>query len=226
MKHIIIPAAILALGACSNTNVKTANVAPPLVANVASYEYKANVVKDQVGTIPKWFTQMPKDDRSIFAVGTSQTPDLQLSVDMATMSAKTTLADRINGRVSSQAKSFISKIGSDETDTAILSEIEKVTKNLIADVDVAGYHVAESKIVSSGTQYRAFVLLEYSDLQAQKILLNRLRKDRMLMSKISSTTAFRELDNAVKIAGNKVAKKDAQDAELLSQAITGGKKDE
>jgi hypothetical protein len=219
MKHIIIPAAILALGACSNTNVKTANVAPPLVANVASYEYKANVVKDQVGTIPKWFTQMPKDDRSIFAVGTSQTPDLQLSVDMATMSAKTTLADRINGRVSSQAKSFISKIGSDETDTAILSEIEKVTKNLIADV-------AESKIVSSGTQYRAFVLLEYSDLQAQKILLNRLRKDRMLMSKISSTTAFRELDNAVKIAGNKVAKKDAQDAELLSQAITGGKKDE
>ena len=46
------------------------------------------------------------------------------------------------------------------------------------------------------------------------------------MSKISSTTAFRELDNAVKIAGNKVAKKDAQDAELLSQAITGGKKDE
>ena len=165
MKHIIIPAAILALGACSNTNVKTANVAPPLVANVASYEYKANVVKDQVGTIPKWFTQMPKDDRSIFAVGTSQTPDLQLSVDMATMSAKTTLADRINGRVSSQAKSFISKIGSDETDTAILSEIEKVTKNLIADVDVAGYHVAESNLSIQIYKHRKFFLIVFVKIE-------------------------------------------------------------
>jgi hypothetical protein len=145
------------------------------------------------------------------------TPDLQLSVDMATMSAKTTLADRINGRVSSQAKSFISKIGSDETDTAVLSEVEKVTKNLIADVDVAGYKVSESKIVSSGTQYRAFILLEYSDIEAQKILLNRLRKDRMLLSKISATNAYQELDSAVSKAEEKVTAENDVITEILTQ---------
>ena len=211
------PAALLALGACSNTNVDTASLAPPTVADVASYEYKANVVKDNVDVIPKWFTEMPSDDKAIYAVGTSMTPDLQLSVDMATMSAKTTLADRINGRVSSQAKSFISKIGSDETDTAVLSEVEKVTKNLIADVDVAGYKVSESKIVSSGTQYRAFVLLEYSDLEAQKILLNRLRKDRMLLSKISATNAYQELDSAVSNAEEKVTAESNVITEILTQ---------
>lgn len=213
----IMPAALLALGACSNTNVDTASLAPPTVADVASYEYKANVVKDNVDVIPKWFTEMPSDDKAIYAVGTSMTPDLQLSVDMATMSAKTTLADRINGRVSSQAKSFISKIGSDETDTAVLSEVEKVTKNLIADVDVAGYKVSESKIVSSGTQYRAFVLLEYSDLEAQKILLNRLRKDRMLLSKISATNAYQELDSAVSNAEEKVTAESNVITEILTQ---------
>jgi len=213
----IMPAALLALGACSNTNVDTASIAPPTVADVASYEYKSNVVKDNVDVIPKWFTEMPSDDKAIYAVGTSVTPDLQLSVDMATMSAKTTLADRINGRVSSQAKSFISKIGSDETDTAVLSEVEKVTKNLIADVDVAGYKVSESKIVSSGTQYRAFILLEYSDIEAQKILLNRLRKDRMLLSKISATNAYQELDSAVSKAEEKVTAENDVITEILTQ---------
>ena len=213
----IMPAALLALGACSNTNVDTASIAPPTVADVASYEYKANVVKDNVDVIPEWFTEMPSDDKAIYAVGTSVTPDLQLSVDMATMSAKTTLADRINGRVSSQAKSFISKIGSDETDTAVLSEVEKVTKNLIADVDVAGYKVSESKIVSSGTQYRAFILLEYSDIEAQKILLNRLRKDRMLLSKISATNAYQELDSAVSKAEEKGTAENDVITEILTQ---------
>ncbi len=213
----IMPAALLALGACSNTNVDTASLAPPTVADVASYEYKSNVVKDNVDVIPKWFTEMPSDDKAIYAVGTSVTPDLQLSVDMATMSAKTTLADRINGRVSSQAKSFISKIGSDETDTAVLSEVEKVTKNLIADVDVAGYKVSESKIVSSGTQYRAFILLEYSDIEAQKILLNRLRKDRMLLSKISATNAYQELDSAVSNAEEKVTAENEAVVKVLTQ---------
>ena len=218
MKQLyIMPAAMLALGACSNTNVETASKAPPSVTDIASYEYKANVVQDNVDVLPEWFTEMPEDDKAIYAVGTAITPDLQLSVDIAVMNAKSTLADRINGRVSSQAKTFISKIGSDETDTSILSEVEKVTKNLVADVDVAGYKVAEQKIVSSGTQYRSFVLLEYSDVEAQKILLNRLRKDRLLLNKISATNAYKELDDAVNAAEEKEVAENNVIMEVLSE---------
>mgnify|MGYP001387127023 FL=1 len=218
MKQLyIMPAAMLALGACSNTNVETASKAPPSVTDIASYEYKANVVQDNVDVLPEWFTEMPEDDKAIYAVGTAITPDLQLSVDIAVMNAKSTLADRINGRVSSQAKTFISKIGSDETDTSILSEVEKVTKNLVADVDVAGYKVAEQKIVSSGTQYRSFVLLEYSDVEAQKILLNRLRKDRLLLNKISATNAYKELDDAVNAAQEKEVAENNVIMEVLSE---------
>ena len=129
MKQLYIrPAVMLALGACSKTNVETANTAPPYLADVASFEYKSNVVKDNVDVLPGWFTKMPEDDKAIYAVGTAITPDLQLSVDMAVINAKSTLADRINGRLSSQAKTFISKIGSDETDTSILSEVERLLK--------------------------------------------------------------------------------------------------
>ena len=54
--------------------------------------------------------------------------------------------------------------------------------------------MSEVEIVPHGTQYRAFVLLEYSDAEARKILTNRLRKDRMLFDKIRATKAWRELD--------------------------------
>ena len=132
----------------------------------------------------------PTSETAIYSVGTAVSPDLQLTVDIAVLNAKTTLADRINGRVRSQTKTFIAKIGSEETDTSVLSEVEKATKNIIADVDVIGYKVSESSVVANGTQYRAYVLLEYSDKEANKIIMNRLSKDRMLLSKIRSTKAL------------------------------------
>ena len=82
-------------------------------------------------------------------------------------------------------------------DASVINEISTATKNIVADVDVAGYKVKESKVVSNGIQYRVYVLLEYSDEEAQKILLNRLKKDKMLMSKIKANEAFKELEKEV-----------------------------
>ena len=80
---------------------------------------------------------------------------------------------------------------------SVINEISTATKNIVADVDVAGYKVKESKVVSNGIQYRVYVLLEYSDEEAQKILLNRLKKDKMLMSKIKANETFKELEKEV-----------------------------
>ena len=63
--------------------------------------------------------------------------------------------------------------------------------------------------MSNGTQYRVYVLLEYSDENAQKILLNRLKKDRMLITKLKANEAFQELENDVNNA--KKAEKDRID---------------
>ena len=208
IKNIVVIGAMgLTLGACSATNplggANTANVkigTPPVGVIKSAYEYQANNVKEQVELVPKWYTKMPTKDDAIYAVGTANTPDLQLSNDIAILSAKTTLADRINGRVNSVTKSFVTKVGSTDADASIINEIQTATKNIIADVDVAGYNVSESKVVSNGNQYRVYVLLEYSDENAQKILLNRLKKDRMLITKLKANEAFQELENDVSTA--------------------------
>tara|TARA_R110002153_G_scaffold95673_9_gene229570 strand:- start:765 stop:1430 length:666 start_codon:yes stop_codon:yes gene_type:complete len=185
---LTIPIAALALSACSSQGTITQAVV---------IEEQRELVEKQIERMPKWFTKIPVKDESIFAVGTAVTPDLQLSYDIAVLNAKTTLADRINGKVRSQTKNFIAKVGSTDLDVATLNEVEKVTKNIIADVDVAGYAVSEAEVFPDGTQYRAFVLLEYNDLEANKIIVNRLRKDRLLYSKLRSNKAFQELDKAV-----------------------------
>ena len=191
MNKLVMFGAVLALGACSSTD-KVAVMEKP----VMSYKDKVEAVVQQVEIIPEWYLTPPKSDDTIYATGTSASPDLQLSMDIAVLSAKTTLADRINGRVRSQTKSFMSRIGTD-VNAAVLQEVERATKNIIADVDVAGYRVDKSKVVVNGNQYRAYVMLEYSDSEANKILANRLQADRVLLSKIRSTAAYQELDAAV-----------------------------
>ena len=128
--------------------------------------------------VPEWYTDLPVDDDMIFSSGAATAPDLQLAVDIATLNAKAKLADRIDGRLDSMTKSLVSKVG-DTVDASVITELERVSKNVIAEVDVAGYSRKELDVIASGNQFMAFVLLEYSDREATKVYTNRLRKYKM-----------------------------------------------
>ena len=185
-------ALMVGLGACAK------HPAPTKMVNTPMVKYKTAKVKAAVKQVPSWFEKLPNKDNIIYSVGSSSSPDLQLSVDLATLNAKYTLADRINGKLDGMMKSFMSRLGQDNDVTAsTITEVDKVVKNVIASVDVAGYNPTKVKVYPNGTQYRAFVLLEYSDKEARKIIMNRLMKDRMVYSKIKSTNAFKELEKEV-----------------------------
>ena len=72
-KLVLIPATALVLGACSNTP-------PETIMSKQMYEYKTEQVKTQIDHMPDWYTDIPKKDDAVYAVGTSETPDLQLSL--------------------------------------------------------------------------------------------------------------------------------------------------
>ena len=164
---------------------------------VSSVAYEIQKVETAVSQIPKWYLEIPKDKENVYSTGTATAPDLQLAVDIATMNAKTTLADRINGRLDAMIKTFIAKVGQDDLDSEVITEVEKVSKNLIAEVDVAGYVPTTVKVYPSGTQFRAFVLLTYSEKEARKVIVNRMRKNRLAYSKLKATDAWKELEDEV-----------------------------
>ena len=194
MKYYGVSAVALMVGlrACAK------NPDPTKIVNTPMIKYKTEKVEAAVSNVPKWYKKLPKKDNSIFSVGSASSPDLQLSVDMATLNAKYTLADRINGKLDGMMKTFMTRLGTDEDISATtMSEVDKVVKNIIASVDVAGYNPKEIEVFPSGTQFRAFVLLEYSDTEARKIVMNRMMKDKLVYSKIKSTNAFQELKKEV-----------------------------
>ena len=182
--------AALTLGACSANQPKSMVETPEI-------RYQTAKVARAVSIIPSWYNEMPEKKGSIFTVGSATAPDLQLAVDIATLNGKVVLADRINGKLKAMTKSWIAKFGQSDIDARVMTEIEKVAKNIIANVDVAGYSPVKVDVFEAGTQFRAFVLLEYSDKEASKIIFNRLRKDRLVYSRLRSTEAWKELDDEV-----------------------------
>ena len=206
-------ALMVGLGACAK------NPNPTAILNTPMIKYKTEKVVAATSNIPKWYKKLPKKDNAIYSVGSSSSPDLQLSVDMATLNAKYTLADRINGKLDGMMKTFMTRLGTDEDVSATtMSEVEKVVKNVIASVDVAGYNPKEIEVFPSGTQFRAFVLLEYSDAEARKIIMNRMMKDKLVYSKIRSTNAFKELEKEVK--GSKKEDESKSISSIVTKKIT------
>jgi len=197
----------IGLGACQ-TNKESITANPQIV-------YQTNTVSKQIEQIPEWYLNIPSADDTIYSSGSAKAPDLQLAVDIAVMNAKSTLADRINGKLDSMTKSFVAKIGSSDLDTSVLNEIEKVSKNVIASVDVAGYIIDKSDVTQEGTQYRAYVLLAYNNEEATKVLMNRMKRDKMIYSRIRSTEAWKELENEVDKSKDEDEAKSMENVERL-----------
>ena len=197
----------IGLSACQ-TNKESITANPQIV-------YQTNTVSKQIEQIPEWYLNIPSGDDTIYSSGSARAPDLQLAVDIAIMNAKTTLADRINGKLDSMTKSFVAKIGATDLDTSVLNEIEKTSKNVIASVDVAGYVVDKSDITQEGAQYRAYVLLAYNSEEATKIMMNRMKRDRMIYSRIRSTEAWKELENEVNKSKEEDEAKSMENVERL-----------
>ena len=196
----------LTLGACAANQ-------PESMVDTPEIRYQTGKVERAVSIIPSWYSEMPEKKGSIFTVGSATAPDLQLAVDIATLNGKVVLADRINGKLKAMTKSWMAKFGQSDVDTRVMSEIEKVAKNVIANVDVAGYSPVKTDVSAAGTQFRAFVLLEYSDKEASKIIFNRLRKDRLVYSRLRSTEAWKELDREVNSSEKKDEGKSLQNLE-------------
>jgi hypothetical protein len=154
------------------------------------------VKTEHIVAIPSWYNQTPRTEGVLYSVGTANSRDLQMSQDMAILNAKTNLADRLNSRVRSQTKLYSNQTGSND-DIKNRQEIEKTTRNVINDVDVAGYVVAKSETQQLNGIFRTFVMLEYSREQAADLIMERIRGPQLPVQRSDFDQAFDELDKII-----------------------------
>ena len=186
IKYLLIASVIL-LGACAEKY-------NPQGGNLVAYKWKTDQVEKTVTNIPEWYTTLPEKENTVYSVGSSLMPDLQTAVDLAKLSAKEQLADRIYSKLRSQTKTFNAKAGVDVNPMMIM-EMEKATKSIIADAEVNGYKTEKVDVQQAGASYRAYVLLAYNHYDAQKVIENRILT--MNLKKNNKNDAWDELDNVV-----------------------------
>jgi hypothetical protein len=162
-------------------------------------EARVEANQKTVSELPSWFLNLPQEEHSVYAAGTATSADLQLAMDKSILNAKRNLADSIKGLLSSKMKQFIDESGSGE-DSVLTNEASKVTTNLITEANVAGYKQADAKVLAQGKQYRAYVLLQYPLGKANAVLVDQVKKNRVLEGKLRATKAFKDLEEEIKRA--------------------------
>ena len=200
-------AAIGSLGACTNN---------PMTEGLSIQDkQRAAVVNQQVDHIPSWVKVLPESEDAYYSTGTAVSSDLQLSIDKSMLFAKRTLADRTGGELSTQMKTFVTEIGEQGTSDVVMLEIEQATKNMVANVNVAGYNPTNIEVVPEGTVFRTYVLLEYPVGSANDILVHQVKRNRALYARIRASKAFQELEDSV----NDKRERDVEDMELRIKAV-------
>ena len=155
MKTILIALLALTLTNCANTN----------------YKVKQEVKEEGrvLNQVPQWYIDAKIDkgfvfnrdaDLYIYSVGQGSSPDLQLAIEKATLIAKASLADQLQGEMNQRSELYITEIGSN-TNKEVASKIESTIVNVIAKTMVQGYETWEKAVYETPVgQYRVYIGLK------------------------------------------------------------------
>lgn len=196
MKRLALLTAVTLLGGCGSAPPP----APPPNATAAApppYDARAAQVKTMASEMPDWYANPPTDEHSLYAAGTADSADLGFALDKAILSAKRSLADRVNGSVSSQHKEYLKEGGANPQ--PVLAS-DRATTNRITDVVLNGYTVVQTKVVPTDTQYRAYVLVQYPLGNARLAPSNAVEHDTTQETKLRAAKAFEDLQKDIDAA--------------------------
>ena len=175
------------------------------------------VVAKTAEDVPAWMLKLPEDDKAFYSAGTAVSRDMQLAIDKANLAAKRNLADRIGGELSSQIKEFVIESGDMYSNDLITVDVERVTKNVMARINVAGYVPYQMEVYPLGTMYRVYTLIAYPIGARNDILIEQIRRNRALYAHVRSSVAFNELEKEV----DEKRERDVEDLSAIVDSASG-----
>ena len=143
IRIIIIALLSLTLANCSKTLTGKADA-----DKVYKVKEEAKIKDGRIlNKVPQWFidAQVEKGlitnrdaENFIYAVGSGESPDLQMAMDKAILVAKASLADQLEGMLNKRSNYFTTEHGK-EGNKKVASTIDQTTVNIIKDTKVRGY---------------------------------------------------------------------------------------
>jgi hypothetical protein len=153
-------------------------------------------VKMTMSDVPDWYLEPPKSDDAIYATATDTSRDLQWAIDKASMTAVRTIALKMKSEVSAKIKDYSLDAGL-STDDKLQREIERVSTQTALAVDVSGYSRVKSVVEREDGKFRVYTLVKLPLGEANKAMVENVRKNELLGKQMRQSKAFRELEAEV-----------------------------
>ena len=196
MKHLFLSAAIIVLSGLLSACVTSPKPGSPEAAIKIAQEVKEEKeesVKQIVSDIPDWCLNIPSSNSALYACGSGNSSNLNMSRTRANLDAKRQLADMIDSEISSRMKDFLSSVGTGSNEQ-IKQQSEIITKNVTIEAKLAGYKQVQSEAQNIGSKYQIYVLLEYPIGQANQALVNQIKQNEALSTQEAADEALAELE--------------------------------
>ena len=174
MRIILIALLSLTLANCSKT--MTGKVKAGKVYKVKE---EAKIADGRIlNKVPQWFidAQVEKGlitnrdaENFIYAVGSGESPDLQMAMDKAILVAKASLADQLEGMLNKRSNYFTTEHGK-EGNKKVASTIDQTTVNIIKDTKVRGYEEWHKAVFETPKNtYRVYIGLKFGVGDANRL---------------------------------------------------------
>ncbi len=198
MKRIIAISAVSVILAACNSAPKRAESPPipsptPPVTKDVTVPVQGKVDAPPTLDIPAWYVKAPAStDDYVFVTGTGVSSDLSMSRTKALLDAQVQLADKINGMLNALTK----QTRKDDSGQVGVDRTSQTVKKLIIDTALTGYHLEDSRVMSENRNYRTFVLVRYPLGDANRLLKDKLQRERQ--DKDDVDNALDELEREIK----------------------------
>lgn len=165
-------------------------------AEAAKEAERRKAVEINISKSPDWFLQNDNNPDAIYVTATEGAVDMQLSIDMAMLSAKRLLTQNLGELISSRMTEFATQTNSGD-DITLSKEIERLTKTLIAEVQLNGYTRDRITVIPNGREYQTYVRLRYPTEELKKMMAKEVKKNNIMATKVRKTKAFEELEKEI-----------------------------
>ena len=196
MKHLFLSAPIIVLSGLLSACVTSPKPGSPEAAIKIAQEVKEEkeeAVEQIVSDIPDWCLNIPSSNSALYACGSGNSSNLNMSRTRANLDAKRQLADMIDSEISSRMEDFLSSVGTGSNEQ-IKQQSEIITKNVTIEAKLAGYKQVQAEAQNIGSKYQIYVLLEYPIGQANQALVNQIKQNEVLGTQEAADEALAELE--------------------------------
>ena len=179
------------LTACQTTKLSSTEAA--IKAEEKVEELKVEASEQIVSNIPDWCLNIPSSDSSLFACGSGNSSNLNMSRTRATLDAKRQLADMIDSEITSRMEDFLNSVGTGANER-VQQQSEIITKNVTIEAKLTGYKQLQADAQNIGSKFQVYVLLEYPVGKANQALVNQIKQDEILSTQEAADAALAELE--------------------------------